>query len=189
MMEYNFSSSKKYKLSLSIYCISLIILVLFIATTTFIYATPQDHDVSIRLDIGGIFTEANSDKLFVASNLPTDTVVSIVPTDVNQQDLSFGNNYIAYNGTFDSKVYLVYTKGTIATIDARMSYVRDNTFEHMSNPSFGFPMTGKQKVYVGLDYGDIDYSNYDYFGVGIHNLIFKNQGTIDKKSILSIEKK
>ncbi|NOQ56005.1 MAG: hypothetical protein GQ477_04340, partial [Nanohaloarchaea archaeon] len=157
--------------------------------TETIYFNITFGEVTIRLEDSGFIPVIDTEDHYIASDLPQGTVTGLIHVDGNFKDVSSDSDSISLSNSIGSEVYLVYTKGTTDNIEDRTEYIRSGEFEKMPNPSFGFPITKKYKIYVGLEYDNIDISGKDLLHDGLYNIIFRNSGDLNNKNIVDIRLK
>ena len=55
-----------------------------------------------------------------------------------------------------NKFYVLFTKGAHDSIESRLNYLTDNSFENFYSPSFGFELNTAKHVVIKASYDDID---------------------------------
>ncbi|MCK5474481.1 MAG: hypothetical protein KAI53_03680, partial [Candidatus Aenigmarchaeota archaeon] len=62
------------------------------------------------------------------------------------------------------------------SIENRIPYIQSGAIEKMPNPSFGFGIDKRYRIFVGLEYDNINFNNKEKVGKGQHNLVVHNWG-------------
>jgi len=156
----------------------------FSTTTPTIYFNITTTSVLIKLVGAGFLPDVNTKDNYIASELPQRTVTGLVHADGDFKGVS-DNNGMTLRNSIGSITYLVYTQGTTDDIKDRTEHIKSGEFEKMPNPSFGFPITNKYLIQIGLEYNQIDFNGKDQLNEGFYEFEFKNIGVIGNK--LSIE--
>ncbi|NOQ55394.1 MAG: hypothetical protein GQ477_01165, partial [Nanohaloarchaea archaeon] len=157
------------------------------SSTTTAYFNITIASVTIRLVGSGFLPDVNTQDNYIASDLPQETVTGLVHANGDFKEVS-SNNGMSLRNSIGSITYLVYTKGTTDNIEDRTEYIRSDEFEKIPNPSFGFPITKRYKIYVGLEYSTIDLNGKDSLSEGFYELNFKNTGVKGESLTIEIER-
>ncbi|MCK5594351.1 MAG: hypothetical protein KAI18_03850, partial [Candidatus Aenigmarchaeota archaeon] len=157
-------------------------------TTETIYFNITFGEVTITLVGSGFIPDVNTEDNYIASDTTQNTVTALVHADGNFKEVSQDNG-MSLRNSIGSKTYLVYTQGTTDDIEDRTEHIRSGEFEKMPNPSFGFPITDKYKIYVGLEYDNIEISGNEMLYGGMYNIIFRNAGDLNNKNVIDVRLK
>ena len=143
-------------------------------------------EVLISLQGTTYFSVEDNDSRFVVTSIPNDTLMGLVNADSAAHEIYSDSNGMSLRNSIGSITYLVYTQGTTDNIKDRTEQIKSGEFEKMPNPSFGFPISTKFKIYVGLEYDDIDIEGNELLRDGMYNLIFEKTGKNNNKNIVDI---
>ncbi|NOQ55368.1 MAG: hypothetical protein GQ477_01035 [Nanohaloarchaea archaeon] len=169
------------------YVITSFILVSIISV---ISAVPEPTvDVLIRLESQTFNPYEDMSDNYVVSDISQDTVTALVHAAGTFNGVSSDSDNIDLNASINSKTYLVYTKGDRNTIDSRIPTIISDNFDTVPNPSFGFPLSKKNKIVVSLEYENMDVVSSETFGAGFHDMIIENVGADGNRYLLDIKSK
>ncbi|MCK5474326.1 MAG: hypothetical protein KAI53_02880, partial [Candidatus Aenigmarchaeota archaeon] len=118
---------------------------------------------------------------YVATNLAGGTLAGIVHAGGVFESVSSSTNYMELRQKTliagqTAKAFVVYSKGTVGSIENRIPYIQSGAIEKMPNPSFGFGIDKRYRISVGLEYDDIDITGTPRIGPGFHKIKILNNG-------------
>jgi len=162
---------------------SVLVALLFLTQSTI--SVSEKHNVTVALVSSSLSPSAGPD--YVLSAMPESTVTGIVisgePNSITGDGAQLSSNYDE-----GKKAYLAYTRGSATDIEKRIKLVRNGIFETAYNPSFGFPIAGKNTVEIGLSYDNIDFFQEEILHPGMHRLLIHNDGSAQGKRRLLVRK-
>ena len=159
-----------------------LILILSISNTN---AVQETHNVTVSLNIISSTPIIGAD--YILTNNTPNMVAGIVVKD-NANNIQSTSNLISANYDFDTKAFIVHTKGTTTDSEDRISIFKSDNYNNLYNPSFGFPIDKKNKVEIGLEYDSINIDNDEKIRPGFQNIRLSNNGILGSKTILEITK-